>query len=228
LKKTRFLRRNQSSTCSIFPQKHHLEPHPHQPSTLTQQQKTEFYRHFEHRQSRHENGKTPIQALFFRFSQMISRILQSQEASENRKKARKSRFSEIRWIDTPKRGQSTSVVFAISDQNREIPRMAKKAVKPKSISKSEILNSLAEKTGNSRKEAGALLEALEAVITENVAKGPGIFTLPGLVKIYVHTKPATKERTGTNPRTGEPITYAPKPARKMVKVKALKKLKDLI
>jgi nucleoid DNA-binding protein len=176
---------------------------------------------------------------------MIFRILQWQEASENRKKARKSRFSEIRWIDTPKRGQSTSeqkcgrihsspkrslqsVVFAIPDQKREIPRMAKKAVKPKSISKSEILNSLAEKTGNSRKEAGALLEALEAVITENVSKGPGIFTLPGLVKIYVHTKPATKERTGTNPRTGEPITYAPKPARKMVKVKALKKLKDLI
>ncbi|MFN5732192.1 MAG: HU family DNA-binding protein, partial [Planctomyces sp.] len=74
--------------------------------------------------------------------------------------------------------------------------MAKKAVKPKSISKSEILNSLAEKTGNSRKEVGAVLEALEAVITENVSKGPGIFTLPGLVKIYVHTKPATKERTG--------------------------------
>jgi nucleoid DNA-binding protein len=106
--------------------------------------------------------------------------------------------------------------------------MAKKAVKPKSISKSEILNSLAEKTGNSRKEVGAVLEALEAVITENVSKGPGIFTLPGLVKIYVHTKPATKERNGTNPRTGEPITYPPKPARKMVKVKALKKLKDLI
>jgi len=106
--------------------------------------------------------------------------------------------------------------------------MAKKAVKPKSISKSEILNSLAEKTGNSRKEVGAVLEALEAVITENVSKGPGIFTLPGLVKIYVHTKPATKERTGTNPRTGEPITYPPKPARKMVKVKALKKLKDQI
>ena len=75
--------------------------------------------------------------------------------------------------------------------------MAKKSDKP--LSKTDILNALADATGQSRKEVGALLEALEALIASNVSKGPGVFNLPGLLKIYVHTRPATKERTGRNP-----------------------------
>jgi nucleoid DNA-binding protein len=55
-----------------------------------------------------------------------------------------------------------------------------------------------------------------------------VFNLPGLLKIYVHTRPATKERTGRNPATGEEIKIAAKPAKKVVKVRALKKLKELI
>jgi DNA-binding protein HU-beta len=107
--------------------------------------------------------------------------------------------------------------------------MAKKAAaKPKSPSKSEILNALAERTGKSRKEAGEMLEAIEGIISDNISSGPGIFTLPGLFKIYVHLKPATKERTGTDPRTGQPRTYAAKPASKVVKVRPLKKLKELV
>lgn len=104
--------------------------------------------------------------------------------------------------------------------------MAKKA--EKALSKTDILNALAEKTGQSRKEAGAFVDALEAVIAENVSSGPGVFNLPGLLKIYVHTRPATKERTGRNPATGEEIKIAAKPAKKVVKVRALKKLKELI
>ena len=104
--------------------------------------------------------------------------------------------------------------------------MAKKSDKP--LSKTDILNALADATGPSRKEVGALLEALEALIASNVSKGPGVFNLPGLLKIYVHTRPATKERTGRNPATGEEIKIAAKPAKKVVKVRALKKLKELI
>ena len=104
--------------------------------------------------------------------------------------------------------------------------MAKKSDKP--LSKTDILNALAEATGQSRKEVGTLLDALEALIASNVSKGPGVFNLPGLLKIYVHTRPATKERTGRNPATGEEIKIAAKPAKKVVKVCALKKLKELI
>ncbi len=104
--------------------------------------------------------------------------------------------------------------------------MAKKSDKP--LSKTDILNALADATGQSRKEIGAVLEALEALIASNVSKGPGVFNLPGLLKIYVHTRPATKERTGRNPATGEEIKIAAKPAKKVVKVRALKKLKELI
>lgn len=104
--------------------------------------------------------------------------------------------------------------------------MAKKSVKP--LSKTEILNALAEATGQSRKEVGATLEALEALISSNITKGPGIFSLPGLLKIEVKTRPATKERMGRNPATGEPRLIPAKPAKKVVKVRALKKLKELI
>ena len=104
--------------------------------------------------------------------------------------------------------------------------MAKKSDKP--LSKTDILNALADATGQSRKEIGAVLEALEALIASNVSKGPGVFNLPGLLKIYVHTRPATKERTGRNPATGEEIKIAAKPAKKVVMVRTLKKLKELI
>jgi DNA-binding protein HU-beta len=104
--------------------------------------------------------------------------------------------------------------------------MAKKAQKP--LSKTDILNALAEATGKSRKEVGEILEALEALISENISKGPGIFTLPGLLKIHVHERPATKERMGRNPQTGAEVKIPAKPAKKVVKVKALKKLKELI
>jgi nucleoid DNA-binding protein len=104
--------------------------------------------------------------------------------------------------------------------------MVKKSDKP--LSKTDILNALAEATQQSRKEVGAVLEALEALIASNISKGPGVFNLPGLLKIYVHTRPATKERTGRNPATGEEIKIAAKPAKKVVKVRALKKLKELI
>ncbi len=58
-------------------------------------------------------------------------------------------------------------------------------------------------------------------------RGAGQFTLPGLLKIVTQKKPATKARKGINPFTGEATTFAAKPARTMVKVRPLKKLKDM-
>lgn len=104
--------------------------------------------------------------------------------------------------------------------------MAKQPAKP--LSKSEILNALAENTGMSRKEVGTVIEALEELIKENVSGGPGVFNMPGLLKIYVHTRPASKERMGRNPATGEEMVIAARPAKKVVKARPLKKLKELI
>ena len=58
-------------------------------------------------------------------------------------------------------------------------------------------------------------------------KGPGEFTLPGIAKFRVIHKPATKARQGVNPFTGEQMMFAAKPARNVVKIRALKKLKDM-
>jgi DNA-binding protein HU-beta len=99
---------------------------------------------------------------------------------------------------------------------------------PKPISKSEILNGLAERTGMSRKEVGTVVEALEELIKDNIQNGPGVFNLPGLLKIYVHTRPASKERMGRNPATGEEMVIKARPASKVVKARPLKKLKELI
>jgi nucleoid DNA-binding protein len=101
--------------------------------------------------------------------------------------------------------------------------------KLKAPSKSEILNSIAETTGLSRKQVQSVMEALTAEIHKSVGKkGPGVFQLPGIAKIYIHQRKAQPAKKGVkNPFTGELMDVPAKPAKKMVKIKALKQLKDL-
>jgi nucleoid DNA-binding protein len=68
-----------------------------------------------------------------------------------------------------------------------------------------------------------------AIIIERHIKtrAPGKFILPGLIKVQVKRKPATKARKGINPFTGEMTTFKAKPARRVVKVTPLKKLKEM-
>lgn len=97
----------------------------------------------------------------------------------------------------------------------------------KAPSKSEILASIAECTELSRKQVASVFEALSGLIEKNVGKkGPGIFVVPGLLKITVIQKPATKARKGINPFTKEEVMFKAKPARKVIKVRPLKALKD--
>ena len=107
--------------------------------------------------------------------------------------------------------------------------MAKKTG-PKAPTKSEIMNNIAETTGHTKKEVVAFFEALTAEIEKNVGKkgGPGQFTIPGLCKIVVQDKPALGKREVRNPGTGEMVWAKPRPARKVVKVRALKGLKDMV
>jgi len=103
------------------------------------------------------------------------------------------------------------------------------AAAAKPPTKSEIYAQIAESTGLTRKDVGAVFDALNGVIKKNVGKrGPGVFTVPGLMKIKVIKKPATKARKGINPFTGEETVFKAKPARKAVKVLPLKALKDMV
>lgn len=107
--------------------------------------------------------------------------------------------------------------------------MAKKTG-PKPPTKSEIMNNMAEATGMTKKEIVAVMEALTDEIQKNIGKkgGPGMFTIPGLCKIVVQNKPAMPKREVRNPGTGEMVWAKPRPARKVVKVRALKGLKDMV
>ena len=106
---------------------------------------------------------------------------------------------------------------------------AKKALKvTEAMSKTAVLTHIAEATELSRKQVSAVMDELGAVIEAHVSKkGVGEFTLPGLMKVMVINKPATKARKGINPFTGEETTFKAKPASRKIKIRPLKKLKDM-
>ncbi len=95
--------------------------------------------------------------------------------------------------------------------------------------KTEIYANISESTGLAKKDVGAVFEALNDEIAKALCKsGPQTFTLPGLCKIVVQYKPATPEREGVNPFTGETTMFKAKEARNVVKIRPLKKLKDMV
>ena len=97
----------------------------------------------------------------------------------------------------------------------------------KAATKSEIITKIAEASELSRAQVRSVFDALSEQIKGAVGKkGPGIFTVPGLMKIIVINKPATKAREGINPFTKEKTIFKAKPARKVIKVRPLKALKD--
>ena len=102
------------------------------------------------------------------------------------------------------------------------PKPAAPAAKPKASTKSatkgEVYTELATKTGLSKKDISNVFAGLSDLIAKELGKkGPGLFTIPGLLKLKVIRKPATKEKQGVNPFTKEPMTIKAKPARTVVK-----------
>jgi len=120
-------------------------------------------------------------------------------------------------------------------KKKAVAKVAAKAAKApavnadKPITKSETYAYLAHATGLSRKQVASIFENLAGLIGKSLGKkGPGLYVVPGLMKIKVVRKPATKEREGINPFTGEKTIFKAKPARNVVKVQALKGLKDMV
>jgi nucleoid DNA-binding protein len=103
------------------------------------------------------------------------------------------------------------------------------AADSKPATKTEILKTLADNTGLSKKDVSGVLDQLMELVKRDLGKkGPGLFTIPGMVKFKLVQKPATKPRPGINPQTKEPIMIPAKPARKVVKAYVLKGLKELV
>jgi len=108
---------------------------------------------------------------------------------------------------------------------------AQGAAKDKPLTKTEIHTAMAEATGLSKKEIATVFDSLSDLIGQSLGKkGPGVFNIPGLMKVMVVRKPATPAKKGVpNPfRPGELMDVAAKAARNVVKVRPLKGLKDMV
>jgi nucleoid DNA-binding protein len=119
---------------------------------------------------------------------------------------------------------------------KKAPKKAAKKVPAKKVAvakapmtKSTMLEQIAQNTGLARKQVSAVFDELTALIESHLKKGAvGQFTFPGLMKIEVKRKPATKARKGINPFTGEETVFKAKPARNVVRIRPLKKVKDMV
>ncbi len=97
------------------------------------------------------------------------------------------------------------------------------------MTKSVILIEIAANTGLAKKQVSSVIDELAILIERHIKKrAPGQFTLPGLMKIEVKRRPATKARKGINPFTKEETIFKAKPAHRVVKIRPLKGMKDMI
>jgi len=95
------------------------------------------------------------------------------------------------------------------------------------MSKSELIQIIAEQYsgGLTRKDVKSVIEALATVGYKELKKA-GVFVLPGFAKFVVIKKPATKARKGINPFTKEPTVFKARPARKIIRARPVKAVKD--
>jgi nucleoid DNA-binding protein len=97
----------------------------------------------------------------------------------------------------------------------------------KRMSKTELVEAIASQSGLEKKQVNAVLDALSDVVYKEL-KAENEVVLPGLVKLTAVTKPAVPEREGINPFTKEKTIFKAKPARKVIKPRPLKALKDAV
>jgi len=98
---------------------------------------------------------------------------------------------------------------------------------PAYMTKSQLVNTIADLQELAKKDVKAMMEALTAVGHKELKKN-GVFVVPGFAKFVVVKKPATKARKGKNPFTGEEMTFKAKPARKIVRARPVKAVKEAV
>lgn len=115
-------------------------------------------------------------------------------------------------------------------KKKVVKKKAAASSEKKAPTKTQLLSIIAEETDLTRADVNRVLEALAGQMKRNLNRrtGPGYFAIPGLIKVRNVRKDRTKSRKGINPFTGEEITIAAKPARNVIKLSALKGLKEMV
>ena len=111
----------------------------------------------------------------------------------------------------------------------DLTKPLKVGASSKARSKSDVYSTIAQHVGIHRRDVAAVFHTMGGMIKADLSKsGAGVFSVPGLMRITVKRKPATKERQGINPFTKEPMTIKAKPARNVVRVRPLRTLKAMV
>ena len=112
---------------------------------------------------------------------------------------------------------------------RDFTKPVRVAATTKPRSKSEVFGAIALHVGIHRRDVAGVFHVMGSLIKADLSKsGPGVFKVPGLMRITVKRKPATKERQGLNPFTKEPTIFKARPARNVVRVRPLQALKAMV
>ena len=167
---------------------------------------------------------------------MAKRKAKKKAKASTKKKAKASTKKKAKASTKKKAKVATKKKAKVTTKKKAKKKTASKATRSvaakkvkKSRTKSDVLGVLSEDTGLSKKEVAGLLDSLAGLIKVDIGKkGPGVFSVPGLLKVVRVDKPATKARKGINPFTKEPMMFKAKPARSIVRVRALKSLKDMV
>lgn len=127
---------------------------------------------------------------------------------------------------TAKKAATKKVATKKAAPAKAAPKKATAIKEP--MTKAQIYTHLAEATNLSKKDVAAVMDELADLMHRHIKKNAaGEFKFPGLMKVKVVRKPATKARKGINPFTGEETVFKAKPARNVVKVVPLKAMKDM-
>ena len=145
--------------------------------------------------------------------------------SKVKAKAKKTVKKAVKKVAKKATKKTVKKVVKKAVKKAAAPKMNKKF--DKALTRSQQYATISEVTGVAKKDVQTVLECLEPMIAAHL-KGVGEVSLAGLMKVKVVRKPATKARKGVNPFTGEPTIFKAKPARNVIKIRPLKKLKDTV
>ena len=114
--------------------------------------------------------------------------------------------------------------------NKNTIKMTAKTTETKPRTKTQIMAGIADDTGLTRKEVASVFESMSGMIKKDLGnRGPGTFTVPGLMKVKKKIVPRRPARKNVwLPLLNEFRDLPAKPARKAVKVTPLKALKEMV